>query len=141
MAAPSTFSISGSANGNGNANGIGGDSNGSLTDDVPVLEELAMAAAMGDFKAADFPSQVISVLLTCQVKEMHVREQELKLRRDELDLERAKLKLQEDQLALEKARFEIERQERELRLRCERQENTLFIEELKRVTSSGFADS
>ncbi|XP_077519376.1 uncharacterized protein LOC144129242 isoform X2 [Amblyomma americanum] len=137
MTAPSAFSISSNANGNGNDAGI----NGGLTDDDGGLEELAMAAAMGDVKAADFPSQVVSFLLTRQAKEMHVREKELKLRREELDLERAKLKLQEDRLALEKARFEIERQERELRLRSERQERTLFMEVLKRVVSSGFADS
>lgn len=137
LVAPSPYSISGNANGNGN----GGGSNGGLTDDEGGLEELAMAAAMGDVKAADFPSQVVSFLLTRQAKEMRVREKELKLRREELDLERAKLKLQEDRLALEKARFEIERQERELRLRSERQERTLFMEVLKRVVSSGFADS
>lgn len=99
------------------------------------------SVALGDVKPADFPSQVVSFLLSRQAKEMRVREKELKLRREELDLERAKLKLQEDRLALEKARFEIERQERELRLRSEKQERTLFMEVLKRVVSSGFADS
>ncbi|KAL1430537.1 hypothetical protein MTO96_014969 [Rhipicephalus appendiculatus] len=116
--------------------------NGGLTDDDGGLEELAVSAALGDSaKGPDFPSQVVSYLVTRQAKEMRVREKELKLRREELELERAKLKLQEDRLALEKARFEIERQERELRLRSEKQERTLFMEVLKRVVSSGLADS
>lgn len=119
-----------------------GNGGGALTDDDGGLEEFAVAAAMGDAaKGTDFPTQVVSFLVTRQAKEMRVREKELKLRREELELERAKLKLQEDRLALEKARFEIERQERELRLRSERQERTLFMEVLKRVVSSGLADS
>ncbi|XP_049268836.1 uncharacterized protein LOC119381729 [Rhipicephalus sanguineus] len=119
-----------------------GNGGGVLTDDDAGLEELAVSAALGDAaKGADFPSQVVSYLVTRQAKEMRVREKELKLRREELELERAKLKLQEDRLALEKARFEIERQERELRLRSEKQERTLFMEVLKRVVSSGLADS
>lgn len=114
-------------------------SNGVASEDDTGPDEPTMA--LGDVKPADFPSQVVTFLLSRQAKEMHVREKELKLRREELDLERAKLKLQEDRLALEKARFEIERQERELRLRSEKQERTLFMEVLKRVVSSGFADS
>lgn len=116
--------------------------NGGLADDDGGLEEFAVSSALGDAaKSADFPNQVVSYLVTRQAKEMRVREKELKLRREELELERAKLKLQEDRLALEKARFEIERQERELRLRSERQERTLFMEVLKRVVSSGLTDS
>ncbi|KAH6936267.1 hypothetical protein HPB50_015197 [Hyalomma asiaticum] len=112
------------------------------TDDDGALEEYAVSAAMGDAaNGTDFPSRVVSFLVSRQVKEMRVREKELKLRREELELERAKLKLQEDRLALEKARFEIERQERELRLRSEKQERTLFMEVLKRVVSSGLTDS
>lgn len=113
--------------------------NGIASEDDTGPDEPAIA--LGDITPADFPTQVVSFLLSRQAKEMRVRERELKLRREELDLERAKLKLQEDRLALEKARFEIERQERELRLRSEKQERTLFMEVLKRVVSSGFADS
>lgn len=98
-------------------------------------------AASSDGRPADFPTQVVTFLLSRQAKEMRVREKELKLRREELDLERAKLKLQEDRHALEKARFEIERQERELRLRSEKQERTLFMEVLKKVISTSLADS
>lgn len=65
------------------------------------------------------------------------RERELKIRREEVQLERARLKLQEDKLALERARFEIERQERELRLRSELQERTVFMEVLKKVFNNG----
>lgn len=111
-----------------------------LVDDDVILEDI-MATAGGGNRPGDFPTQVVSFLLSRQAKEMRVREKELKLRREELDLERAKLKLQEDRLALEKARFEIERQERELRLRSEKQERTLFMEVLKKVISTGFADS
>ncbi|XP_064480464.1 uncharacterized protein LOC135393980 isoform X3 [Ornithodoros turicata] len=107
-----------------------------LADEDCLLEDI-MAAATHDGRPADFPTQVISFLLTRQAKEMKVREKELKLRREELDLEKAKLKLQEDRLALERARFEIERQERELRLRSEKQERAVFMEVIKKVISIG----
>ncbi|XP_065302004.1 uncharacterized protein [Dermacentor albipictus] len=87
--------------------------------------------------AGDFPMQVITFLLTRQAKEAQVRERELKIRREEVQLEKARLRLQEDKLALERARFEIERQERELRLRSELQERTVFMEVLKKVFSNG----
>lgn len=92
----------------------------------------AAAAAAGDF-----PMQVVTFLLTRQAKEAQVRERDLKIRREELQLEKARLRLQEDKLALEKARFEIERQERELRLRSELQERSVFMEVLKKVFNSG----
>lgn len=103
-----------------------------LADDETLIDEI-MAAANQDGRPTDFPTQVISFLLSRQAKEMRVRERELRLRRDELELEKAKLKLQEDRLALEKARFEIERQERELRLRSEKQERAVFMEVIKKV--------
>ncbi|XP_077485425.1 uncharacterized protein LOC144095628 [Amblyomma americanum] len=87
--------------------------------------------------AVDFPMQAVTFLLTRQAKEAQVRERELKIRREEVQLEKARLRLQEEKLTLEKARFEIERQERELRLRSELQERTVFMEVLKRVFSNG----
>ncbi|KAH9368757.1 hypothetical protein HPB48_004776 [Haemaphysalis longicornis] len=67
------------------------------------------------------------------------RERHLKIRREELQMEKARLRLEEDKLALERARFEIERQERELRLRSEMQERTIFMEVLKKVFSNGIS--
>ncbi|XP_042142337.1 uncharacterized protein LOC8053753 [Ixodes scapularis] len=139
------------ANGVGGAGGGGGGNGGATASSAPAAKRLRVAdddllledmmAASSDGRPADFPTQVVTFLLSRQAKEMRVREKELKLRREELDLERAKLKLQEDRHALEKARFEIERQERELRLRSEKQERTLFMEVLKKVISTGLADS
>ncbi|KAH7951207.1 uncharacterized protein LOC119394136 [Rhipicephalus sanguineus] len=99
-----------------------------------AIEARHVARSIG---AGDFPMQVITFLLTRQAKEAQVRERELKIRREEIQLEKARLKLQEDKLALERARFEIERQERELRLRSELQERTVFMEVLKKVFNNG----
>lgn len=85
----------------------------------------------------EFPMHVVTFLLSRQAKEAEARERDMKVRREELQLEKARLRLEEDRLALEKARFEIERQERELRLRSEMQERTVFMEVLKRVFSNG----
>lgn len=68
---------------------------------------------------------------------LKARERHLKIRREELQMDKARLRLEEDKLALERARFEIERQERELRLRSEMQERTIFMEVLKKAFSNG----
>ncbi|XP_077551638.1 uncharacterized protein LOC144165712 [Haemaphysalis longicornis] len=89
--------------------------------------------------ALEFPVKVVTYLLSCQAKEARARERHLKIRREELQMEKARLRLEEDKLALERARFEIERQERELRLRSEMQERTIFMEVLKKVFSNGIS--
>ncbi|XP_040360967.1 uncharacterized protein LOC121048564 [Ixodes scapularis] len=106
------------------------------TEDDHLLETIRSTARMGN-GAADFPTQVVTFLLSRQLRESALRDRELRIRREEVQLERAKLRLQEDKLSLEKARFEIERQERELRLRSEIQERAVFMEVLKKVFSNG----
>ncbi|CAN7984150.1 unnamed protein product, partial [Ixodes hexagonus] len=105
-------------------------------DDDHLLNTIRSTASLND-KAADFPTQVVTFLLSRQLRESTLREKELRIRREEVQLERARLKLQEDKLSLEKARFEIERQERELRLRSEIQERAVFMEVLKKVFNNG----
>lgn len=92
---------------------------------------------MPSLGALEFPLRAITLLLNAQVKEARVRERSIKLRREEMQMEKRRLRLEEDKLALERARFEIERQERELRLRSEMQERTIFMEVLKKVFTNG----